>query len=99
MYSLLTIHSATVACFWAIDRDQEAKTKQDILILFLLAVNQCMNEKDCDKLAEMCTPTLMTMFRLEMPHGHQQTSVCKALSAADVLCVLLCLAALHNALQ
>lgn len=26
-----------------------------------------MNEKDYDKLAEMCTPTLMTMFRLNMP--------------------------------
>ena len=96
MYSLPAIQCATVSCFHAIDRDQEAKTRPDILIAFFLAVNQCMNEKDYDKLAEMCTPTLMTMFRLEMPHGHQQTSVCKALSVADFFCVLLCLAALHK---
>jgi len=64
---LLAIHCATASCFLAIDRDQEACTRHIIVVAFLLAVNQCMNEKDFDKLAEMCTPTLMTMFRLNMP--------------------------------
>jgi len=65
--SLLAIHCATVSCFLVTDRDQEAYTRLIIVVAFLLAVNQCMNEKDYDKLAEMCTPTLMTMFRLNMP--------------------------------
>jgi len=98
VYSLLVIHCATVVCILAIDRDQEAKalTRQNVC---LLAVNQCMNEKDYDKLAEMCTPTLMTMFRLEVPHGQRQTSFCKASPVAYFTCVLLCLAAPHNSLQ
>ncbi|KAL0052269.1 hypothetical protein WJX82_011004 [Trebouxia sp. C0006] len=45
------------------------------------AVNQCMNEKDYDKLAEMCTPTLMTMFREVLS---QQSSQGRFFEVTDV---------------